>query len=211
MRYLAAATTLLLAGLLTAAPPRATSELTGRVIRVSDGDTARVLVGTQPVTVRLEGIDAPETGQAFGNRSKQALSAIVFGKTVTVRKTGEDRFGRALGFIIVDGVNANAKMVEDGWAWHYKKYSSDERLRSLEREARDAKRGLWADPNPVAPWDFRAIRRAPRADLISGSGEYWLNTSSGVRHNSTCENFKNTRRGRVCSKTEGRPCGICGG
>lgn len=211
MRLIAAATTILIAGLLTAAQPRVTSELTGRVIGVSDGDTARVLVGTQPVTVRLEGIDAPETGQAFGNRSKQALSTIVFGKTVTVRKTGEDRFGRTLGVIIADGVNANAKMVEDGWAWHYKKYSTDAGLAALERQARDAKRGLWADPNPVAPWDYRAIRRAPKAELLSGSAEYWLNTSSGVRHNSTCTNFKNTKRGRLCSKTEGRPCGICGG
>jgi micrococcal nuclease len=121
MRLIAAATTILVAGLLTAAQPRVASEFAGRVIGVSDGDTARVLVGTQSVTVRLEAIDAPETGQAFGNRSKQALSAIVFGKTVTVRKTGEDRFGRTLGFIFVDVINANAKMVEDGWAWHYKK------------------------------------------------------------------------------------------
>ncbi|HBJ34103.1 MAG TPA: nuclease [Planctomycetaceae bacterium] len=211
MRYLAAITTLLLAGLLTAAQPKVVSEFTGRVVGVTDGDTVKVLVGTQSVTVRLEGIDAPETGQAFGTRSKQALSALVFGKTATVQKTGEDRFGRTLGAIIADGVNANAKMVEGGWAWHYKKYSTDAGLAALERQAKDAKRGLWADPNPIAPWDYRASRRAPKVEPASGTGEYWLNTSSGVRHNSTCENFKKTKRGRLSSKTEGRPCGICGG
>ncbi len=192
------------------AQPKAITEFSGRVVGVSDGDTAKVLVGKETVTVRLEGIDAPETGQAFGTRARQALSSYVFGKTVTVRKTGEDRYDRTLGFLIEGKTDVNAKMVEDGFAWHYKKYNSDPILANLEREARLAKRGFWSDPNPVAPWDYRALKRAPKVEG-GGTGEYWLNTASNVRHNSTCDSFKNTKRGRLCSKDEGKACGRCGG
>ena len=190
MRYLTVATTLLLAGLLTTVQPSAIFESKVRVIGVTDGDTVKVLVGSRSVTVRLDGIDAPETGQAFGSRSKQALSTLVFGKTATVLKTGEDRYGRTLAVIIADGINANAKMIEGGWAWHYKRYSSDARLSDLEREARAGKRGLWNEPSPVAPWDFRASQRATRLEPAGSTGEYWLNTNSVVRHNSACKNFK---------------------
>jgi micrococcal nuclease len=192
------------------AQPRAINHFSGSVVEISDGDTAKVLVGKETVTVRLDGIDAPETGQAFGARSRQALSSYVFGKTVTVRKTGEDRYDRTLGVLIEGGTDVNAKMVEDGLAWHYKRYSSDARLANLEREARLAKRGLWSDPNPVAPWDYRDLKRRPKVE-DGRTGEYWLNTASHVRHNSTCESFKNTKRGRLCSKNEGKACGRCGG
>jgi micrococcal nuclease len=82
------------------------------------------------------------------------------------------------------GKDINAEIVADGFAWHYKKYSSDERLAALERQARELKRGLWGDPSPIAPWDYRALKRKPKADN-AGTGEYWLNTASNVRHNST--------------------------
>jgi endonuclease YncB( thermonuclease family) len=192
------------------AQPKAITEFTGRVVGVSDGDTAKVLVGKETVTVRLEGIDAPETGQAFGTRARQALSSYVFGKTVMVRKTGEDRYDRTLGFLIEGKTDVNARMVEDGFAWHYKKYNSDPILANLEREARVAKRGLWSDPNPIAPWDYRALKRTPKVEG-GGTGEYWLNTASNVRHNSTCESFKNTKQGRLCGKDDGKARGRCGG
>jgi endonuclease YncB( thermonuclease family) len=210
MRSLILGGVVALAWTVAAAQPKVISEFTGRVVGVTDGDTAKVLVGTQTITVRLEGIDAPETGQPFGTRARQALSTLVFGKTVTVRKTGEDRYDRTLGVLVEGGNEVNAKMVEDGFAWHYKKYSSDEHLAALERQARELKRGLWADPNPTAPWDYRNLKRAPKED-VEGTGEYWLNTASNVRHNSTCESFKNTKRGRLCSKDEGKACGRCGG
>jgi micrococcal nuclease len=210
MRLVITTGVLALACTIAVAQPIVKNEFTGRVVGVSDGDTAKVVVGKETVTVRLEGIDAPETGQAFGARSRQALSSYVFGKTVTVRKTGEDRYDRTLGVLFENGTDINTKMVEDGFAWHYKKYSSDVRLANFEREARLAKRGLWSDPNPTSPWDYRALKRTPKVEG-GGTVEYWLNTASNVRHNSTCENFKNTKRGRICSKDEGTACGRCGG
>ncbi|QDV69038.1 Thermonuclease precursor [Rosistilla carotiformis] len=199
---------LILAAFTLASPPRVLEELTGKVIGVTDGDTIAVLVNREPVKVRLEGIDAPESKQSFGTRSKQALSKMVFGKNVVVKKTGEDRYGRTLGVIMVGSVDINAKMIEDGWAWHYKNYNDEERLAKLEDEAREAKRGLWADPNPLAPWEYRTRQRTsndPPATM------FWLNSSSNTRHNQNCEYFKNTKRGRVCAPNDGKPCGICGG
>ncbi|HBJ36534.1 MAG TPA: nuclease [Planctomycetaceae bacterium] len=194
--------------------PHVVDELLGKVISVADGDTVTVLVNKEQLRVRLEGIDAPESNQSFGARAKQALSGLVFGKTVTVKKIGTDRFGRTLGVIMVGDIDANAKMIEDGWAWHYKQYNKEYRLAQLEDAARKAKRGLWADPSPLAPWEFRARQRTPRP-VPESSDEtpltFWLNVSSGVRHNSTCEHFGQTKRGRSCGPDEGRPCGKCGG
>jgi micrococcal nuclease len=207
---------LIIGGLVAAActaaatEPQRITEFSGRVVSVSDGDTAKVLFGTQTINVRLEGIDSPETGQAFGTRARQAFSSYVLGKTVTVRKTGEDRYNRTLGYLIEGETDVNAKMVEDGFAWHFKKYNSDARLAKLECEARLANRGLWSDPNPIAPWDYRDLKRRPKLDE-EGNREYWLNTASNVRHNSTCENFNNTKQGRLCRQDEGRACGRCGG
>jgi len=202
------------AGLVVAAPPKVLEELKGKVVAVTDGDTLKVLVNKETITVRLEGIDAPESKQSFGNKSKEALSEMVFGKTVTVKKTGTDKYKRTLGIVIVGDIDANAKMVENGWAWHFKKYNDEERLAKLEDAARKAKRGLWADEKPLAPWDYRARQKTPEVapgDSKNEKMSYWLNTSSGVRHNERCEHFKKTKNGRLCGPNEGKACGICGG
>lgn len=201
--------TLLFCGLLIAAPPKVVEEITGKVVGVTDGDTITVLVNKESIKVRLEGIDAPESGQSFGTKSNQALSEMVFGKKVTIKKTGEDRYGRTLGVVVVGDVDANAKMIQDGWAWHFKKYNDEDRLAKLEVEAREAKRGLWAEATPLAPWDYRARQKKPEKE--DPDALYWLNTSSGVRHNERCEHFKNTKNGRLCGPNDGKACGICGG
>lgn len=214
MRFAATTIVLLLAALVFAAPPKVVEEIHGKVIGVTDGDTIKVLVNKETVTVRLEGIDAPESRQSFGTKSKQALSEMVFGKAVTVKKTGTDRYGRTLGFVIVGDVDANAKMVENGWAWHFKKYNDEVRLAKLEDAARKANRGLWADEMPLAPWEYRARQKTPVASLDESKDQkmsYWLNSSSGVRHNQRCEHFQKTKKGRLCGANEGKACGICGG
>lgn len=199
-------------GLLAAAPPKVTETFTAKVIGVSDGDTIKVLRNKEQITIRLEGIDAPELRQSFGTRSKQALSQMVFGTTATIRKTGEDRFGRTLGFVEVDGADINSKMIGDGWAWHFKQYNDDQKLADLEKRARESKSGLWADSStPLAPWEYRARSKVTQDKPPSADARYWLNTSSNVRHNSTCEHFGKTKKGRECTSSEGKPCGICGG
>lgn len=133
----------------------ARADFAGPVIAILDGDTIDVLIDRQPVRVRLAQIDAPEKRQAFGTRSRQALSALVFRQSVTVADAGRDRYGRVLGTVYVSGVNVNAEMVRQGMAWVYRQYATDRSLFALENEARAGRRGLWADPSPVPPWQFR--------------------------------------------------------
>lgn len=133
----------------------ARADLAGPVIAILDGDTIDVLIDRQPVRVRLAQIDAPEKRQAFGTRSRQALSALVFRQSVTVADAGRDRYGRVLGTVYVSGFNVNAEMVRQGMAWVYRQYATDRSLFALEDEARAGRRGLWADPLPVPPWQFR--------------------------------------------------------
>lgn len=134
------------------------ADFSGSVVGVIDGDTIDVLVENRPVRVRLAQIDAPERAQAFGTRSRQALSAMVFRQAVTVAEAGPDRYGRTLGAVFVAGVNVNAAMIDQGMAWAYRQYVTDRSLIQLEAQARAARRGLWVDPAPVEPWLFRRTK-----------------------------------------------------
>lgn len=134
------------------------ADFSGRVIAIVDGDTLDVLVNNRPVRVRLAQIDAPERSQAFGTRSRLALSALTFKQVATVRDTGLDRYGRQLGTVFVAEVNVNAEMVNQGMAWAYRQYAIDDALIKLEGQARAAHRGLWADPAPVEPWLYRQTK-----------------------------------------------------
>jgi len=183
------------------------AELVGRVVGVHDGDTLTLLVDRQQYKVRLDGIDAPELGQDYGTRAKQALSKAVFGKTLRIETHGQDKYGRTLGEVFDGAESINRRLVRDGMAWHYAKYSTSKELADAEKTARQNKTGPWADPAAVPPWEYRAKKKAPPA----ATGEHWLNTSSNVRHNSTCKHFKATKRGRLCGPDDGKPCGICGG
>ncbi|NKE70185.1 thermonuclease family protein [Candidatus Manganitrophus noduliformans] len=128
----------------------------GKVVKVSDGDTISVMHQGRAQKVRLHGIDAPEKRQAFGNRAKKFTSDLAFGRVVTVQAVDVDRYGRIVGEVILpDGRSLNRKLVKAGLAWWYRKYSKDKSLGELEEEARSARRGLWIDPNPIPPWEFR--------------------------------------------------------
>ena len=131
-----------------------------RVVGVHDGDTVTCLdESNQQQKVRLAEIDAPELGQDFGKVSRDALAAMVFGKTVEMVDDGKDRYGRWIGHLFVNGQDANRQMVATGNAWHYAAYSKDPSLSTLQAQAQSQQLGLWAQSNaqssPLAPWDFR--------------------------------------------------------
>lgn len=140
--------------------------VTGRVVGVADGDTITVLDADKVQhKIRLAGIDAPEKKQAFGNRSKESLSGLVFDKTVNVETEKRDRYGRQIGKVLVNGQDVNLAQVERGMAWFYRQYqreqSPDDRklYEAAEDAAKAGKRGLWRDTEPVPPWDFRHAKR----------------------------------------------------
>lgn len=151
--------------------------LEGRVVGVADGDTITVLgADNRQARVRLQGIDAPESGQAFGQVSQRNLSDIIFDRQVVVEYEKTDRYGRTLGKVLAGGRDVNLEQVRAGLAWHYKYYQDeqspdDRRLYAdAEQEARRAKRGLWADPHPVPPWDFRRGKRGRAEDEGTAAG-----------------------------------------
>ena len=135
------------------------------VIGIADGDTLTARCDSPTVAenikVRLAEIDAPEKGQAFGNRSKQHLSELCFKKQAEVRSQTKDRYGRTVARVTCDGVDANAEQVRAGMAWVFDKYVTDRALYAVQDEARAARRGLWADAEPVAPWAWRQGLNAP--------------------------------------------------
>lgn len=193
--------------------------LTGRVVSVADGDTITILTeAKQQVKIRLAAIDAPESGQEYGQKSREALAALVAGKTVTVSEEGTDRYGRTIGWVRAGETDANRIMVRTGWAWHFIQHNKDPEIAQLQVEAKEARRGLWAAPNPpMAPWDYRALKRGgttvtkPATEKPADVGEkYWIN-SNGVRHNSSCRWYGKTKSGHYGTKNEGKGCGQCGG
>jgi endonuclease YncB( thermonuclease family) len=113
--------------------------------------------------VRLHGIDAPELGQPFGRVARDRLAELVKGKTITVTTHGKDRYGRTIGSVAIEHDDVGHRLVAEGLAWHYTRYSKDAGLAAAERDARAARRGLWADRDPVPPWEWRVSERDRRA------------------------------------------------
>lgn len=145
--------------------------LTGRVVAVADGDTLTVLdVGRQQHKIRVAGIDAPEKAQPFGQRSKESLSRLTFQKDVRVEWQKRDRYGRIIGKVWVQPsdcmrcgltLDAGEAQLALGMAWWYRKYAGDQssqdraRYEFEEGEAKTRRIGLWSDPAPVPPWEWR--------------------------------------------------------
>jgi micrococcal nuclease len=131
-------------------------EFRGKVVSVSDGDTVTVLHDGLPERIRLSGIDAPESKQAFGTKAKQFTAKKCFGKDVLVKCSGRDRYGRTIAEVLLpDGNSVNQLLLKEGYAWVYRKYTKDPELYLLEASARKEQNGLWSAPYPIAPWDFR--------------------------------------------------------
>jgi endonuclease YncB( thermonuclease family) len=134
----------------------------GKVIGVADGDTITVLRDKEQVKIHLYGIDTPERDQAFSKKAKQFTSKMVYGKVVEVELVDIDRYGRTVALLTVFKRLVNEELVNAGFAWVYTRYCDRpicERWKVLEYEAREAKRGLWNDPNPIPPWEFRRKKR----------------------------------------------------
>lgn len=148
--------------LITYSIPSYAEELSGQVVGITDGDTLTVLDANRTQhKIRLAGIDAPESSMDWGSKAKKALADMTFRRQVIVLWDKKDRYGRTLGKVMVEGRDINLQLIGQGMAWHYKKYqneqsSADRDLYSRsEIESRTQKKGLWADPSPIPPWEWR--------------------------------------------------------
>jgi micrococcal nuclease len=135
--------------------------LTGKVIGIKDGDTVVVIdANNTQTTLRLAEVDCPEKKQAFGTKAKQFTSDAVYLKEVKYIVTDTDRYGRSIAKIYYDDNKyLSAEIIKNGFGWQYKQYSTSKLLANLEQEARQNKRGLWVEPNPIYPSDFRKSKR----------------------------------------------------
>jgi micrococcal nuclease len=140
--------TFLISALLVVTDALAGGTHVGKVVSIAEGDT-----------LRLAELDAPERGQTYGQRVKKYLGQLAFRKQARVVEVDQDRYGRLVGRVYVDGLDVNAEMVRQGHARVYRKYATDSELYRLEREARQQRRGLWASDGNIPPWQWRAGQR----------------------------------------------------
>lgn len=131
-----------------------------RCVDVIDGDSIKVAYGPRTVSVRLFAIDAPELNQAFGKRAKANLAEVTVGRNVKIYPVSIDGYGRLLAWAFIGPACLNKELVREGNAWHYKKYAEKAAvLAELEQSARKSKKGLWEQPKPTAPWEWRHNKR----------------------------------------------------
>lgn len=193
---------------ITIGAPAEAAELQGRVISISDGDTLTVLTPDKAqLKIRLVEIDAPESGQPYGKKAKQALSDLAFGKNVTVSYKTKDRYGRILGRVLIDELDVNLRLVEIGAAWAYDQYLTDQNIKKAEKHARDSKVGLWALPahQIMPPWDWRHADKS--TSQMSGVKDNALNQSSG---GFSCRGKRYCREMGSCAEAKFylRECGL---
>lgn len=185
---------------ITIGTPAEAAELQGRVISISDGDTLTVLTPDKAqLKIRLVEIDAPESGQPYGKKAKQALSDLIFGQDVTVQYKTKDRYGRILGRVFIDELDVNLRLVELGAAWAYDQYLTDPNIKKAENRARDSKAGLWNLPahQIMPPWDWRYADKSSsqRSDAeVNGqnqiSGEFSCRGKRYCREMGSCAEAK---------------------
>lgn len=206
--------------------PALSEVITGMVVNIADGDTITILDSSKNQhKIRLFGIDAPEKAQPFGNAAKKFTSSLAASKIAKVIVYDTDRYGRSVGVVIVDGKNVNQSLIKEGLAWQYRTYCKKDFCRDwlqAEKIAQISKVGLWADNDPVPPWDWRKgarnssySKKDTSSTFSHDTGSYHGNLSSHVFHSSNCRNYncKNCTKtfiNREAAVSAGyRPCGQC--
>lgn len=139
--------------------------ISGKVIKVADGDTFTILAdGNQQIRIRLHGIDAPEKNQDFSRVSMEHLTELIMHKEVRVYPKRKDPYRRIVGIVKVGETNVNEAMLKTGLAWHYTEYDKNPEWAEMERLARQQKIGIWSHKSPVPPWEFRQAKRKQPQD-----------------------------------------------
>lgn len=197
-----------------------------KVIAVMDGDTVMVVRNGKRIKVRMANIDAPEKDQAFGVQSRASLLEMVGKRRVRVDSQAVDQYGRVIAYLAVDGLNVNEAQVRRGMAWEYSYHHSDRAYLALQQEAQQARRGLWSQDTPGAPWLWRRTHPAVKPGEPSQSSV--PSSSSAVVYDATCAGKRSCSQMDSCAEAyfyltrcgvaaldgnrDGTPCeGLCPG
>jgi len=193
-------------------------EIYGRVVSISDGDTVTVLTNEKiQIKIRLAEIDAPESGQPYGKRSKEILSNLIFEKSVKVKITDQDRYGRSVGIIFKNDINVNMQMVQLGAAWAYREYLKDRTFIAAEVDAKNAGVGLWSlHPSQIMPpSEWRKQRRSNTNEAIRPEARS-VQTTYSCQERKTCSQISSCEEAkyllitcghtRLDSNQDGTPC-----
>jgi endonuclease YncB( thermonuclease family) len=190
----------------TVATAAQSQRFTAQVVAVHDGDTITVRTASETLRVRLAGVDCPELGQSWSARARQFTSQLVFGKTVAIEARGADQYERTIARVSVGSVDVAEELLRAGLAWRYELGAADARLLEAELTARRARAGLWAEPAPVPPWEWRrahqvdphapggssaprGVERTARVDIRDARGPFHGNVHSHVYHRAGCPNY----------------------
>lgn len=197
------------------------ADIACRVVGIADGDTLSCLDSSYKThKVRLAQIDAPEKKQAFGSQSRQSLSDMAFGRAAVLQPETTDKYGRLVAKVLIDGRDINLEQVRRGMAWVYRQYAQDSDYFAAENSAKAARSGLWADPSPTAPWDWRHDKTgaparskpspvsAPRT--YSSSASFSCGAKTQCRQMSSCEEatyyLQQCNVTRLDKNKDGVPC-----
>lgn len=165
--------------------------MVGRVVGVSDGDTIIVLsLEKKQTKLRLDSIDAPEKNQDFGQASKKYLSGLVFKKQISYEAVDTDKYGRTVAKVYSEGKLINLEMIKAGMAWVYVKYAKDQAYFDAEKAAKDSRLGLWDQPNPVPPWEFRHPENYPEHYPLLSSANDKCGTKRFCKQMTSCDEAK---------------------
>lgn len=210
--------------------PEDTCKLRGKVIRIADGDTVTILdKNKESHKIRLAGIDAPERKQPYGKASKKYLSSMVGKKEVCVEWYKFDKYKRKIGNLFIDDLDVNYEMVLAGYAWHYKKFQKEQseedqiRYAEIETKAKLAVIGLWSEPDPIAPWDWRDGVRPKKKEeqktipkIKKANSGFSCDGKRFCKHMNSCAEARyylnECGLGRLDRDKDGIPCEkLCGG
>lgn len=188
----------------------AADSLSGRVIRVADGDTITIQAPDgQQHKIRLNGIDSPEIGQDFGQASKRHLTKRILDREVTVSWRKIDRYGRLVAKVTIGELDVNLEQLRAGMAWYFRKYAGDVApedrpiYEKVESAARSERRGLWEQSNPTPPWEYRAGQESGEPGATASDLPIIGNRNSGLYHRPDCPDYRKVSpRNRVEFKTE---------
>lgn len=195
--------------------------INGTVTRITDGDTVTLTsLAGERIKVRLNAIDAPEKKQAFSKASSRSLAKLCLNQSARVVTNKLDKYGRSIGDLFCNGIFANEYLVSNGFAWVYRKYSNDARLLKLEANAHASYIGLWSDPEPLPPWEWRKAKREGKkpSKMIRSEKNYFTGSTNNLdcKKRAFCKNMTSCKEAKFylnkCGATrldrdhDGVPC-----